>query len=423
MLFNLNSVGVQRALNVCIRFATLIVRFLFIFFLAKYLSAELVGYYGIFTATVGYAIYFVGLDYYTFVSRKIVSIPSEKQGQLLKGQAFLSLGLYVLLIPIMLTVLIKMNWPSYLIIWFIPILVLEHFNQEMTRLLIALQEQLASSVVLFFRQGSWALVAIVAMMLDESVRSLGFVMAIWACAGIIAAVVAIINLKKLGVSGWALPVDWSVVRAGVATSLLLLIATLSIRGVQTFDRYWIEALTGIESVAPYVLFMGVAGTLLVFLDAAVFSFGYPSMIRLIAERKYLEFQKTVKIMLLQVSIVCVAFSLVSWLLLPVLLKWIGNPVYANVIGLYPWILSAMVINALSMVPHYGLYTQGVDRAIVTSHISALLVFLGSTYMIGMVVPERAVVLGLNCAFMWLLIVKGLVYVCQPNNMASHTASN
>ena len=52
----------ERMTNIGLRFSTLGVRFLLIFFLAKYLDAASVGYYGLFAATVSYALYFVGLD-------------------------------------------------------------------------------------------------------------------------------------------------------------------------------------------------------------------------------------------------------------------------------------------------------------------------------------------------------------------------
>ncbi|MGN6620788.1 MAG: hypothetical protein ACTHKR_06965, partial [Sphingomonas sp.] len=65
----------KNASNVVLRFGTLGVRFIFVFFLAKYLDASSVGYYGLFTATITYALYFVGLDYYVFTSREIVKMP------------------------------------------------------------------------------------------------------------------------------------------------------------------------------------------------------------------------------------------------------------------------------------------------------------------------------------------------------------
>jgi O-antigen/teichoic acid export membrane protein len=396
-------------LNLGLRSATLGTRFLLIFFLAKYLDPASVGYYGIFTATVGYALYLVGLDFYIYVSREIVKTPADQRGKLLKSQAALAGVLYVVLLPIAITLLAQAGWPGHLVWWFLPILALEHFNQEMSRLLIALSEQLTASVILFIRQGSWALAIIALMVFDTDARNLDAVMALWATAGVLAAGLAVWKLKRLKTTGWALPIDWAWVKKGIAVSTAFLLATLALRGVQTFDRYWLEALGGIELVGTYVLLLGVAGTLLTFLDAAVFSFAYPALIQHHHKGEHLVARKKVKLLLAQTLLMSAFFGIVSWLLLPFFLDWIGNPVYQGHIHWYPWLLSAMTINALGLVPHYALYARGEDRPIIYSHVVGLLAFCGLTWGISGQYSVLAVPIGLNAAFIGILIIKSIAY--------------
>lgn len=398
-----------RLVNIGLRGATLGTRFLFIFFLAKYLDPVSVGYYGIFTVTVGYAMYFVGLDFYTYVSREIVKTPANQRGQLLKAQLALSGLLYLAFLPVGIWLLMQSGWPSYLLYWFIPILMLEHFNQEVSRLLIALSEQLTSSVILFIRQGSWAIAIIALMYLDSSTRNLNFVMALWAVAGIAAACTGIWKLKQLKTEGWQLPINWAWIKKGIAVSAAFLIATLALRGVQTFDRYWLEALGSIEMVGAYVLLIGIAGTMLTFLDAAVFAFAYPNLIRLHHENNPQEAQKQVKFLLWQTIALAGAFSVISWIALPYLLAWIGNPLYQESAHWYPWLLAAMTLNALSMVPHYALYARGQDKPIISSHMAALAVFFGTTALLSPTYSMQAVLIGLNAAFATILIWKSLIY--------------
>ena len=196
----------------------------------------------------GYALYFVGLDFYTYVSREVARTPADQRGKLLKSQAALSGVLYLTLLPITVVLLAHAGWPGHLVWWFLPILVLEHFNQEMSRLLIALSEQLTASFILFIRQGSWAAAIIVLMVLDVDFRNLDAAMALWAIAGVVAAGTAVWKLKRLKTMGWALPIDWAWVKKGIVVSTSFLLATLALRGVQNFDRYWLEALGGIEIV-------------------------------------------------------------------------------------------------------------------------------------------------------------------------------
>lgn len=396
------------------------------FFLAKYLDPASVGYYGLFTAAVGYSLYFVGLDFYTYVTREILRDQSDKGGQFLKGQAALSGLLYILFLPIAYSILLQYTgWPQYLFIWFFPILLLEHFNQEMSRLLIALSAQVTASMILFIRQGSWALVIVALMAWEPSSRQLQAVMVLWAVAGVIAALVAIYKLREFRMGGWRSPLDWNWIKKGMAISTAFLLATLALRGVQTLDRYWLEALGGIEIVGAYVLFFGVASALLAFLDAGVFAFAYPALIKLHQIQEKDAARIKVRQMFSLTVLLSAWFALVSLFLLPYLLLWINNPTYSNAIDLYPWLLSAMTINAISMVPHLALYAQGCDKPIIYSHIAALIGFLISTWILSSYFSVLAVPIGLNLSFAIILIWKAVAYrqlnkATPPQNTASQT---
>lgn len=403
------STNKDRLLNVGLQSITLGTRFLFIFFLAKYLDAASMGYYGLFTATVGYCLYFVGLDFYTFVTREILKAPNAQRGRLLKNQAALSSLLYLLFLPVAFLLLPYVGWPNYLVPWFFPILLLEHFNQEMSRLLIALSEQITASVIMFVRQGSWALVIVTLMTLDSHSRQLQTVMALWAVAGLAAAALGVWKLRKLKMGGWSSAIDWSWIKKGLAISCAFLLATLALRGIQTADRYWLEALGGIQLVGAYVLFLGVAGTLMTFLDAGVFAFTYPVLIRLHQSQDFEAARAKVRQMLVYTVLLSAGFALISWLLLPYLLIWIDKPVYSKAINLYPWLLLAMVVNALSMVPHFALYARGRDKPIIYSHLAALVAFISLTWVLSSNYSAMAVPIGLNLSFAVILLWKSIAY--------------
>jgi O-antigen/teichoic acid export membrane protein len=400
----------ERLLNVGIRFLTLGLRFLFIFFLAKYLDISSVGYYGLFTASVGYCLYFVGMDFYVYAAREILEAPRDRRGLMLKGQMGLSLLLYLGLTPVALLFLSRVSWPADLIWWFLPILLLEHFNQEVSRLLVALSEQVFASIVLFVRQGSWAIAAVLLMSWSDDSRNLGTIVALWACAGIFAAILGAWKVWRLRMGGWRDAIDWRWVKKGVALSAAFLVATLALRGIQTVDRYWLEALAGVEIVGAYVLFLGATGALMVFLDASVFSFGYPALITHNYRKEYGLARARVQMMLYQTLAICLAFALASWIALPILLDWIGNPAYGDAVFLYPWLLAAMIVNAISMVPHYGLYGARCDRPIIYSHLAALPTFGLFVIILGRFWPIAAVPAALVAAFALILIWKTFAYL-------------
>ena len=398
-----------RLINIGLRTATLCAKFLFIFFLAKYLSPASIGYYGLFTATVGYCLYFVGLDFYTYSTREVLKTPNDQRGRLLKGQAMLSGVLYLILLPVAFVLLQFSGWPEPLVLWFFPILILEHFNQEIFRLLVAVSEQITASLILFIRQGSWAMVVVALMAWDTSSRHLQTVLICWSGAGLAAAMLGMWRIKHLRMGGWQNPIDWRWIKKGIVISAGFLVATLALRAVQTLDRYWLEALVGIDLVGAYVLFLGVASTLMIFLDAGVFAYAYPELIKLHQQRQYQAAQQKIKVMLVYTLVFAAGFSLVSWLLLPYLLDWISNPLYSQVLRMYPWLLLAMVINAVSMVPHFALYATGNDRPIIFSHMAALGAFTLTVWIVAPHWQMLAVPAGLNVSFTVILVWKSIAY--------------
>ncbi|EQB04751.1 hypothetical protein V475_22215 [Sphingobium baderi LL03] len=353
---------------------------------------------------------FFGLDLYTYTSREIVKVNADRRGALLKGQVALVGILYLVLAPVVLIVLWCTELPVSLVMWFLPVLILEHLNQELYRLFIILSRQVMASVLLFLRQGAWAVAAAGLMVFSPGGRNLDFILLLWTGAGIGSAAVGLWQVHQLRLGGWREPVDWLWIRRGIMVSSTFLTATLAVRAIQTIDRYWLEYLAGIEVVGAYVLFFGVASALSVFLDAGIFSFYYPKLIQQANQARPSDLHNTVRKTALMTLGVCLGYAVVSSLLLPVLLNWIGRDVYYAQFGLYYWILAAMIAYSLGMVPHYALYAQGKDRPIIASHLASLVVFAGTTLTAMMFSNAYAVPVGVFTAMTIVLLWKTAAYV-------------
>lgn len=396
-------------LNAILRMSTLFTRFIFIFVAAKFLSPEAIGYYGLFTAAISYTLLLAGLDFYTYTTREIVKRESSEWGSILKSQIALVCIIYITVIPLSLTLLPSAGLPSFLIYWFIPVLFLEHVNQEIYRILIVLQKQLSASILLFTRQGSWAVMIVCVMSLDDSYRNLNSVMLMWASAGIIAVGVGAYRLWLIGFSGWGARIDWSWIARGIAVSGGLLSASLAMRGIQTFDRYWLGEVAGIEIVGVYVLFFGLASALSVFLDAAVFSFRYPEMIIHANSGERNKLYKNVRLTAVHVLISSTIFSLISVAILPSLLAWIDKPTYYENAPLYTWILLGTVSYSLSLIPHYALYALRLDRHIIIPQLLALPVFAVCGHVLLGVDRIHAIPIAVFCAMTFILLWKSAAY--------------
>lgn len=399
----------NRVFNVILHGTTLASRFLLIFFLARFLDPDQLGLYGLLTASIGYALYLLGFDFYTFTTREILKRERNEWGGLLKDQCALSLVLYAIFIPLLSLIFFKGLLPWRFAGWFLVLLVLEHLNQELGRLLVAISEQLFASVILFLRQGSWSIALTALMAVEPATRSLDYVLGAWTVAGLVTALVGAYRLTHLHIAGWQKKIDWSWIATGLKVSIPFLVATLAIRGVFTLDRYWLQSLGGLDVLGAYVLFISIGGALMAFLDAGIFAFGYPVLIGAYQKKQPALFYKSVRTMLVQTVVLSVTFSVVSLLLLSPLLNWLGNPLYVAQQHLYLWVLIAMVLYALGMVPHFALYAQGIDRPIIHSHIASLIVFVMATWLFSQCWPLLAVPLGLCAAFALILIWKGWAF--------------
>ena len=396
--------------NVFIRVSTLAARFILAFALAKYLSPQSFVHYGIFVATVAYAVFLIGFDFYTFSTREIVNGDQEATGAYIKYQIVLYSVLYILLLPVFGLLALYIDWPKTLLLLFVPILILEHLNQELFRLLVAMSQQITASIVLFVRQAAWVFALILLMYSDPEARTLSHVLYFWACAGTFSILIGVRKVLSLKLGGWSHKMDWAWIVSGLKVSGILFISTLALRGIQTIDKYWLEQLASVEFLATYILFFGVAGALIALLDSGVFAFMYPELIKLVKEKNFTLAALRMRQMLLRTTILGIFFVAFSWAALPYLLSWIENDVYQSRIGMFPLILLATFINGIALVPHYGLYAHGEDHQIMLSHLAGLVMFVITVLIVREFSPEYSVLVGVNISFLTLLLWKSVNYL-------------
>jgi O-antigen/teichoic acid export membrane protein len=404
-----------RLTNVGLRGMTLASKFLLVLFLAKFLEPAALGLYGLLVASVGYALYLVGLDFYTYTTREIIKRASGDWGDIVKSQVALSAILYVIFVPLLCLLFYYRILPVGLMGWFFILLVLEHFAQELNRVLVALSAQLVASVVLFLRSGIWAIVCVVVMFFDADRQSLQFVLLCWTVGGLSACAVSLVYLARLKSRGWSKAMDWHWIKSGVLIAVPFLVSTLATRGIFTLDRYWLEHLAGLEVLGAYVLFMNISNALISFLDAGVFVYLYPSLIAAHNSGHAQEFRQGMLKLTKQCVAVSVVFGVVAMLLMPYVLKVIDKAIYTEQSWMFPWVLLATALFSLGMIPQFGLYAQGKDKHIIMSHIAGFVAFVLVVYSFSEHSASAAVLAGLVIGFGLSAIWKAVAYqVLSPS---------
>ena len=272
------KLSIAKTFTTILRGITLSSKFILTIGLAKFLTPEEFGLYGLFFATIVFCMMVVGFDFYCYSTREIIVSPRYHWVVLIRNQVAFCMVSYFLILPACSILFATGLLPWSLAGWFIVLLALEYAAQEANRLLVAMSEQVLASIVLFIRQGLWALVAFSCMCLNSDARNLTFVFYIWATGVFASFVLASIHIQSFRIFHVSSPIDWIWIKRGLSISLPFFIGTISMQAIYTIDRYLIERICGLDALAAYVFFMSIANAIFSFLDASVFSFSYPKLI-------------------------------------------------------------------------------------------------------------------------------------------------
>ena len=395
----------QRLLNLSLRAATLVSKFALIFVLAKFLEPAEVGLYGLLSATVFYVLFALGFDFYTFATRELIVADRRNWAGMLRDQGVFYGITYTALLPLCLLLFWLGFLPWKLAIWFFPLLALEHLAQELNRLLVAISEPLWASIVLFVRSGVWAIIAALWMWLDPAQRTLGFVLAAWTSGVLLSCLLGASRLRGFNRASLQRAIDWPWIRRGIRVAFPFVLATLSLRGLYTVDRYWIEALGGLEQLAAYVLFVGIANAIMSFLDAAVFTFAYPALIASAGKGDRTTFDRQMRRLGQHTLVVTLGLAIAAILCAGPLIDWLDRPSYTQHFGLLYWTVLAAALSGISMIPHYGLYARRKDRPIIFSHLASLPIFFLASFALIPLLDIAAVPAAMALAFLFLLLAK------------------
>lgn len=407
------------ATSLALRGLTLGGRFLLLFMLSYWLTPAQLGTYGLVAAVVGYGIYLIGWEFYTYTGRSLITATAGEKRNILEQLTLL----YALSYTLGLAALIIAWWadaipPGYFW-WIAALLLVEYLAQEVHRNLVAISHQVLASVVLFVRMGVWCFVIILLMYLDQSWRDLHAVLAGWLVFAGLACLLGYTRLLRDIRPGWPGPFDWRWFVRGLAVTWPLFLASLSTRGMATFDRFFLEDQAGLDVLGAYVLYIGITTAILSFLDAGVVDFSYPRLVACAQHRDRPAFDQALnevrKRVLWMTTVLVAGAVLVAAVLLPMLNK----PVYVENRYLMYWLLLATALQALCLIPHLALYGMRRDAPIMQSQLAGLAVFCLGAWLLR---PLGAVAVPLALCLAWALILAWKSMACRQA-LATFTTSS
>lgn len=385
---------------------TLISRFALLFCLAKFLSPGELGEYGIIFASIGYALFILGFDFYTFSTRELMGKPKDEWSGLLKNHLVFIGACYVATLPVICAFAYGAGAiPQPMVLWFLLLLVLEHLAQEINRFLIAMGRPLLAGVILFLRSGAWVIVCVVAMIWIPEHRNLAWVFKAWASGGSLAVALGAIALRQFYGRGGSHPIDFRWIGKGLKVAVPLLVGTLASRVLFTADRYFERYVGGSELLGAYTFYAGIASALLAVLDASVISITGPQLIGAVRKGDRAEVSAMLKEFCGMTLGITAALTLISVAGIKPVIALIGKPIYGEHLPTYFLLLAGSGIFCVSNIPHYLLYAHGADRAIVVTNLVGCAAFCLFFLVLKESLPQICVPLALLFAFGLMFISK------------------
>ena len=357
-------------LNVALRGAALLGRFVLLLALAQYLSPAEVGLFALFSAANLWGVYLQGVEFHLFNVREIVAADEAMWARRTRDAFVLYAILYVLATGAWTGLFGGGLLPWSVFIWFLATLAFEHVTQEAYRLFNAFGRPLAGSLVVFVRSGLWMYAVAVVIVLRPGSRSLETVFIGWTCGGALAVVLALVFVRRLPWRGLP-PIDWPWLRRGLAVGLPLLAGSLALRGISLFERWLVGYTHGDVALGVFGFYATIAGALPVLADSGVGAVLYPKMMKAWQQGDREAYRQRLRSLFIAFAVflgVSVPAALVA---VYFAVGHIGNGVYASHFTVYGVLLASAALWCASAVPQYALWAQNRDRAMIAISVIGL----------------------------------------------------
>lgn len=404
--------------NYTLRALTLFLKMLFVIFLAKLVEPSVVGEYGLFMGYFNFFLMVVGFEFYTYAQRELINAPKKHMRSLLKAQVTTQLGLNLLFLFLYLTLHLFIDEGNNYPLMMLALLFTEQIAQESNRILIALSRHQLATSIFFIRSGLWCLIATILMLWDDKFKTLETVFACWLTCSFIASVISVYIINKEAKMEYKyvkFKIEWAT--KGLKVAGVFFVAGLAPKLLFFLDRLIINELSGLEPLAIYVFFIGIAMAIQNFLSSSVFAMHYPKLIKLAGNNEIGEFESELKKLLLIVSVQLIIISTVVLSILPYLLEWVDKTLYQdNIFYFYP-LLCMVIVYSLGMIPHYALYALKKEKFIFYCQAFGLLGFVLLVFILlynDLLGVVNSVSFSLIFAFVIILISKFYYYWSNRN---------
>ena len=397
---------IHQLLGAGLRVGGLGLRFVLMFVLARALTLENFGLFGLYVAAIQLAASLVVLDVYAQTTRQILSLKGDAVRDVLRRHW----GAVVLAIAALAPIASALFYASLpdngwvLPVFFLVHVVIDAAATDTARLLIPLGRPLVANIVVFLRTGAWALPVIIASEFTDRQMDLVTVV-LWWIGGSAASVVFAVAVA--GSNFRLVPkIDWSWIGRALRTSVLFFMATLAFRAVLGLDKFIVQWVLGLEDLGVYTLYAGVAIGVLGIVEAGISAWRFPQLVADIQARDARGTRHKLRTFFIENASATTAVMIALAVIFPLIAPRFLDPVFSREMNGYFVVLIGVWAYCVSLPFHYTIYGFGQDRVLLGIYLAALVVMIiwGFGIMPGMGIWAACTMLALALVLIALLRV-------------------
>lgn len=371
----------KKLLNAALRITPVFLKFLVIILFAEVLSLADYGFFNLIVTSITIGIYLLGVDFYYFSNREIITHKSKAQS-LIISSLIVYVSIYVIFY-IVSTFLSPFDLAERGILNTLILLIIsEHFNQECYRILICLKKVYPANLIFFFRTSSWTIIVgyliLFGELPDNPILS---VLNYWLVSNFLAIVVTLLyaSFKIKFYQNLFFSIDYGFVVKGLRLSLWVFLGTILLKATEYSARYITEIILDSEETAIFTYYSTIAIAMNMYINSVVTSFEYPKLVERVKTDAFYK-----QLSLFNFSIrVHIAFSGALILLLGFFVtRQLSEEQYLSYYMLLPIMVIGISLMNISLGDHFNLYANKKDKSIISINIySGLITILITTILI------------------------------------------
>jgi O-antigen/teichoic acid export membrane protein len=284
--------------------------------------------------------------------------------------------LFIIAIPFALILLPK-GIEINIIIMSLFILAFEALTSEIQRHLVAISRFTRANVILFIKSAGWMLPALMLFVIDNSYRSIEFIVIFWMIGLAVGLLVGFPGIKE-NINSKS-QVNIGLLKVYLEKILIVLIGTLAARSLFSVDRIIVEKLIGTEQAGIYGLFVGFAAAFVAILDAGILNRSYPVLMRISDASQY-EYNALSKKIEYKIIILTTIALVIYEMTIPLLLSILEKNEYFEFSEIGLILIAAYGIYSLSFPTNCRLYVLGKDKLITVFNLCSLVPLLAIFYL-------------------------------------------